>query len=185
MIIIKRLVCLLIVVLLLFSSCAKNPAEFSSNVLPMEEIWKIEDKTEFIFALSDRVFEKCQYGDNMSALSEPERIFFITQSVEMEVNNGGFEQFFFNSSGNFSNEIVDAFNKIGAIKTAEICQKAISAFGTEIPKNRAKRQDLMASLEDSGICDIFYECDIDFYDYPDNLDELNYEYILKNKDYFS
>lgn len=48
-------------------------------------------------------------GNNIEKLNEHERVFFITQTLEHEVNNGGFSQSFCNSSGDFSNELVDAF----------------------------------------------------------------------------
>lgn len=76
----------------------------------------------------------------MAVLSKPERIFYVTQTLEMEVNNGGFSQFFYNSSGNFSNGLVAAFSAIFAPKTAKICAKAISAFGQEIPVDRDERK---------------------------------------------
>src|SRR5699024_12186272 len=40
--------------------------------------------------LNDYIGEKCQYGDKISVLNEYERVFFVTQQLEMEVNNGGF-----------------------------------------------------------------------------------------------
>ena len=121
----------------------------------------------------------------MSCLSEAERIFYITQSLEMEVNNGGFSQFFYNFSGSFSNELVSAFTAIGANATAAICQKAISAFGREIPVDRDERQDMLDELECEEIDEILEECDDDFYDYEDNLNELNYNFVIKNKESFT
>ncbi|MBQ9152075.1 MAG: DUF4375 domain-containing protein, partial [Clostridia bacterium] len=75
----------------------------------MEHIWKLTDTNDFIVALMEHLENKTHYGDDMSGLSEAERIFYITQTLEMEVNNGGFSQIFYNSSGNFSNELVSAF----------------------------------------------------------------------------
>ena len=63
----------------------------------------------------------CDYGQNVDSLNEYERTIFVTQELENEVNNGGFFQFFDNSSGQFASEIVQAFINIGAEKTAEIC----------------------------------------------------------------
>ena len=105
----------------------------------MEHIWNLTDTNDFVVAMTEHLDNKTQYGEDMSALSEAERIFYITQTLEMEVNNGGFSQFFYNSSGNFSNELVGAFTAIGANATAAICQKAISAFGRDIPVDRDER----------------------------------------------
>lgn len=150
----------------------------------MEHIWSLTDTNEFVIAMAEHLDEKTQYGDDVSALSEAERIFYITQSLEMEVNNGGFYQFFYNSSGDFANELVSAFTAIGATATAAICQKAIAAFGREIPVDRDEREEMLDELESDEIDEILEECDDAFYDYEDDLNELNFNFVMKNKDQF-
>ena len=147
----------------------------------MEHIWNLTDKNDFVVAMTEHLDNKTQYGDDMSLLSEAERIFYITQTLEMEVNNGGFSQFFYNSSGNFAGELVAAFTAIGAHTTAAICQKAVDAFGCDIPVDRDAREELLDELE---LDDILGECDGAFYDYVDNLTELNYHFVIKNKESF-
>ena len=151
----------------------------------MEHIWNLTDPNDFVIAMKEHLDEKTQYGDDLSVLSEAERIFYITQSLEMEVNNGGFSQFFFNSSGDFSNELAGAFTAIGASATAAICQRAIAAFGRDIPADRDARQDMLDELESDEIDEILEECDDAFYDYEDNLNELNYQFVMKNKAAFT
>ena len=151
----------------------------------MEHIWNLTDTNDFVVAMTEHLDNKTQYGEDMSALSEAERIFYITQTLEMEVNNGGFSQFFYNSSGNFSNELVSAFTAIGANVTATICQKAISAFGRDIPVDSDEREKMLDELESDEIDEILEECDSAFYDYEDNLNELNYNFVMKNKESFT
>ena len=151
----------------------------------MEHIWNLTDTNDFVVAMTEHLDNKTQYGEDMSALSEAERIFYITQTLEMEVNNGGFSQFFYNSSGNFSNELVGAFTAIGANATAAICQKAISAFGRDIPVDRDEREEMLDELESDEFDEILEECDSAFYDYEDNLNELNYNFVMKNKESFT
>ena len=151
----------------------------------MEHMWKIEDPTDFVVALSQYIAEKCQYGDDMTVLSEPERVFYIAQELEAEVNNGGFSQFFYNSSGDFSNELVSVFSEIGAQATAAICQKAIAAFGCDIPADRDEREELLDDMESDVFDEILNECDNAFYNYEDDLTALNYEYVIKNKESFT
>ena len=151
----------------------------------MEHIWNLTDTNDFVVAMTEHLDNKTQYGEDMSLLSEAERIFYITQTLEMEVNNGGFSQFFYNSSGNFSNELVGAFTAIGANATAAICQKAISAFGRDIPVDRDEREEMLDELESDEFDEILEECDNAFYDYEDNLNELNYNFVMKNKEFFN
>ena len=150
----------------------------------MEHIWNLTDTNDFVVAMTEHLENKTQYGEDMSVLSEAERIFYITQTLEMEVNNGGFSQFFYNSSGNFSNELVGAFTAIGANATAAICQKAISAFGRDIPVDRDEREEMLDELESDEFDEILEECDNAFFDYEDNLNELNYNFVMKNKEFF-
>ena len=151
----------------------------------MEHIWNLTDTNDFVVAMTEHLDNKTQYGEDMSTLSEAERIFYITQTLEMEVNNGGFSQFFYNSSGNFSNELVGAFTAIGANATAAICQKAISAFGRDIPVDRDEREEMLDELENDEIDEILEECDSAFFDYEDDLNELNYNFVMKNKESFT
>jgi len=135
----------------------------------------------FIIATLEAICEKCKYGEAMEMLNEHERVFYVTQILEQEVNNGGFSQFFFNSSGDLSNELVDAFTKIGALKTAKICKKALAVFNGKVPTDRDEREELLDSLD----CDdVLSECDDEFYEYEDSLDELNYAYVMKHRNSF-
>ena len=60
--------------------------------------------------------ELCErFGDGEpepDSLNEYERTIYVTQTLESEVNNGGFIQFFDNAGGAFADEIVPAFRGI-------------------------------------------------------------------------
>ena len=139
------------------------------------------DQNAMVIDTFSAIDEKCEYGDAMEKLNEHERLFYITQTLEQEVNNGGFSQYFYNSSGNFANEVVDAFTRIGAHKTAEICKKAVAVFNGQVPVDRDERENLLESLDCE---DIFDECDNAFYDYEDDLEALNYAYVMKHRKFF-
>ncbi len=54
--------------------------------------------------------------------------------------------------------------------------------------DREKREELLTSddeEEDEKIEALLNECDDEFFEYEDDLLELNYQFILKNKDSFS
>ena len=65
----------------------------------IDEIWALDEKTDFVVQMYMYVAEKCNYGQKMEELNEAQRVFYIAQELEAEVNNGGFSQFFFNSNG--------------------------------------------------------------------------------------
>ncbi len=147
----------------------------------MKQIWNSKDTTNFLVTVYDRISEKCGYGDRMEALTHAERVFYITQTLEAEVNNGGFSQFFFNSSGDFSGELAQAFTEIGAVRIACLCEKALEAFGRELPVDRDERVKLLNELESEETEEILDDCDDAFYEYPEDLNSLSYAYIMKNK----
>lgn len=151
----------------------------------LKHIWSITDKSDFVIAMSEYIAKKAQYGENISALSEAERAFYITQILEMEVNNGGIIQFFDNFGGKFSNELVSAFTAIGAHKTAAICQKAINAFGRDIPVDWEERREMLDELESDEIIEILEECDSAFFAYEEDLNALNYDFVMNNKEQFT
>jgi len=62
-------------------------------------------------------------------LTDEERIILAVEALEREVNNGGYAQFFVNSSKEFAPIIVDALNRIGCVETAALTQEAIDALG--------------------------------------------------------
>ena len=139
------------------------------------------DLTDFIIKQMHHLCDKSNYGDAIDKLNSHERVFFAAQLLEQEVNNGGFDQYFSNSSGNLANEIVAAFREIGAPKTAAICEKALSVFHGSVPTDWDVRQDLLEEL-DCG--DVWDECDDAFYEYEENLDALHYQYVLAHRDSF-
>ena len=62
-------------------------------------------------------------------LSEEEYTILSVEAIEREVNNGGFSQFFYNSSREFTFRIEKSFIRIGCPVTAALCKKAIDVLG--------------------------------------------------------
>ena len=58
-----------------------------------------------------------------------ERLFLSVMALDREVNNGGYSQFFCNSSRQYVPIIVAALNQINCSKTAALTQKAIDTLG--------------------------------------------------------
>ena len=154
------------------------------NSAKLKEIMQIADPYDLVIELSGYICEKCDYGDNMKALSEPERVFYVTQELLMEVNNGGFSQYYFNSSGDLAGEVVSAFEAIGAQKTADICRRANESFGCEIPTDRQKRWDMLDEYQTEEVNDILYECEDEFFSLDEDVSMLAYEYVMAHRDDF-
>ncbi|MBS1607941.1 MAG: DMP19 family protein [Bacteroidetes bacterium] len=143
-----------------------------------------ENKNSSIIELDNFIGEACNYGENMNVLTEPQKMFYINQNLEREINNGGFNQYFSNSAGKYAHETISSLEAIGAIHTAGILQKAIDQFPEKkVPKDRRERMEMVEEIEDD-VNDIWEDLDREFYKYTDNLNSLNLEYIKKNKEFF-
>ena len=61
----------------------------------------------------------------LDGLSQEEKIVLAVMTLDFEVYNGGYHQFFTNSSREFSPIIVDALQRVGCTKAAGLTQQAI------------------------------------------------------------
>ncbi len=111
-------------------------------------------------------------------LPEHFKVAYCIYILEQEVNNGGFDQFFFNPSGSFTQDTVMALDTIKATKTAKILKQAIDvAYPKGFPSDPAKHQEDLAENEDT--CDELEELDDQFFKYEDDLAELVNRYLDK------
>jgi len=101
----------------------------------------------------------------------------LVETFEGEVNNGGFDQFFYNTAGNETTESIQALETIGASKVADILKRAASRFpGGMPPKDRGERQDLLIESV-SPDSTAFDDLDQEFYAGSEDLKGLLEEYM--------
>ena len=89
------------------------------------------------------------YGDDggFGSLQHGDRLYYLINVLTGEVHNGGFDQFFSNSSGDHYAETVEALSEVGDQSTLRLLREAKSALFTqdEVPANRIARFELMAT----------------------------------------
>ncbi|MBK8568004.1 MAG: DMP19 family protein [Saprospiraceae bacterium] len=114
----------------------------------MKYILLCNDAT-FPNSLSSYLWEKCEFLEKPERLNAFEFNLLLYDYLEMEVNNGGFHQFYINSSGNYAHETEQALEEIGAIKTLKILKIANSQFPSgQVPKDRGLRMDAVMIIQD-------------------------------------
>lgn len=147
----------------------------------IEEILMKTDVTEIVIAIDEHLNKKSNYGENIEVLSDPEKVFLFIENLEREINNGGFNQFYFNSSGDYSHQTVDALLKIGAKRTSKIVQKANSEFPySQVPKDQTTRQILLEQIEEESNS-TWELCDQEFYKYEDDIVGLLLSFVRNYK----
>ena len=138
---------------------------------------------EKITRIGEIIGKKIPEKDNFSNLNEFEKTFIYLDVLEDSVTNGGFIQFFFNSSGQFTHEVFQAYMAIKAENTVDILTKAIYLFPEiPVPKNLRIRQQIL--MEKDTNIDLWDELDSQFYKYEDNIISLTLEYVRNNIAHF-
>lgn len=141
------------------------------------------DKNLVLIALSES--DRTAFGkQEFAQQSVPQKVFSSIWAVESEVNNGGFSQYFQNTSCETAGFVVEALELIDAPRTAEICRRAVAAaFPGGLPSDldaiRAASGDFSPDIED-----VLSELDGEFYKYPHDLTELLFAYVASHPDEF-
>lgn len=124
----------------------------------------------------DAIYKKVQ-EDDLITLNEKENVIYLIAILELEVKNGGFKQYFFNASSSLATLTLESLEKVGAVKTKGLLEKAIRvAFDKEIPKDRDKRLEKLLALDKSDEAKL-YELDQEFYKHDENIEELVNAYL--------
>ena len=111
-------------------------------------------------------------------LSPGFRMMVSTWWLEAEVNNGGFNQFFWNSSGRFAREAADSFRLIGAKEHGALMEEAIAVFAKEkATQERFKQKRTLQAFSDSYKESRLGELDERFYKLSENVPKLRIAYV--------
>lgn len=141
------------------------------------------NKNGILIALSES--DKTSFGrEDFVAQSVPQQVFSTIWAAESEVNNGGFSQYFLNSSCETAGFVVQAFETIGAPRTAEICKRAIAVtFPDGLPADpeaiSSAASDFPSETEQK-----LDALDREFYQYPHDLTELLFAFVSKHPEEF-
>ena len=154
------------------------------NIDNLDSLLSSDNLNVSVIELDNFICELCEWGDNMDTLTEAQKNLYYNQNLEREVNNGGFNQYFINSSGDFAHETINSLRTIGANHTADILQSAIDQFpDKKVPRDRDARIDLVGQIEETAN-EKWEELDQKFFEYKDDLNSLNIEYVKKHRTEF-
>jgi Domain of unknown function (DUF4375) len=131
----------------------------------------------------DKAFEEaCKRfeGRRLSDLDEIDQILVTIWGLEADVNNGGFDQYYFNSSGDQANFAPKALRAIGAERIAAIVTQANAVFGPDGPssdRNARQAQLFLVAPPKSEAPGPWEALDSAFYAYPDDIAKLLEAYL--------
>ena len=148
-----------------------------------------EDKLEQ--AVFDYIAEKIGADWNrerevVESLGAGFRAHYATWTLEAEVNNGGYNQFFWNSSGYWIHEAIAGFRLFGATDYAENAEEALRIYELEQEsQNRFKEQGTLEAFSESYEHTDLGAVDDQFFNIKEDLSQLKVEYIRANPLQFS
>ena len=123
----------------------------------LEELKAIPDNL-ILFAIEDFVIEKiasedlAEVYDKFKTLPVAHQFIFAVRTFISEVNNGGFDQFFFNSSSFFVKEAHAGLGRMEAIDVMAILNKAMTLVYKDLNLlTKMKAGDLRVSITDPTI----------------------------------
>ena len=124
--------------------------------------------------------------ETVMSWTKPQQAIYISWVLEAEVNNGGFNQYYFNQSGQFANLTPDALTLVGAMRLANLAVRANEIYKTNkeqiIRHQDGSLEGFAKSYDDNPLGTI----DDEFYDLQgkENLQELQIAYIRSHVAYF-
>jgi hypothetical protein len=84
--------------------------------------------------------------ERLAALTSGQRAVYALRWVVAEVNNGGFDQLFFNSTGYLLPEAQEAARVLGSDAWAAVLDEAAAVLGEPYPRDRSERQERLDAL---------------------------------------
>lgn len=121
------------------------------------------------------------YENSLESFSYPQRLVFAIAWYRSEVNNGGHDQFFYNSTGIVWQDALEGFEKTRLDKFAEVLNDAVGRFSEPPSLDREVRNEQMDEDEPA-----FDDLDSRYYELEEsvNMDARLMRYIKNNRETF-
>ncbi|WOE41752.1 DMP19 family protein [Acinetobacter chinensis] len=131
---------------------------------------KYRDSEEYRYWVN--LSQKVSCVADLRNLAFEEQVYFVINVLIGEVFNGGFYQYFDNSSGNYYAETLQALNELKAFKSLELLESAkVILFGSlDVPGDRGLRFDILNSKGDVENIELD-QLDRSFWEFSDQLDQ--------------
>ena len=148
--------------------------------LSVDEALGHSSDTDFAIAMSNLLFARVA-DVGVAGLTAPERFVLCLDELEREVNNGGFEQYFLNSSGDLSLRTPDALRALGAPKVASIVEAALAVFPSGRPASESEAREAQLAAFTEARTERLQDLDGDFLTYPEPLAQLERNYVQAHR----
>jgi hypothetical protein len=100
-------------------------------------------------------YELADDESGLPRLNEGQRAVYALYVADFEILNGGFEQFWFNSSGGVANHLLPAAELVGSPEFAAVFRDAAALWPDgKVPRDRAKREVLLDTIDADKVAEL-------------------------------
>jgi hypothetical protein len=147
-----------------------------------DELIALQDeyRTDSIVLAFEQALDQKVDRLGQASLSAEEKVVLAIVALEREVNNGGYDQFFINSSKEYTPIVVDALKRIGCAGTAQLTQQAIDTLGIK-GQVTVEAIDRVMEEENNERDKKLEQCDERYYKVAGDLAGPLLEFIKSNK----
>jgi Domain of unknown function (DUF4375) len=146
----------------------------TEELLALENEYRIDS---LVLAFEAAIQRK---GFHPPELTPQESYVLAVEGLEREVNNGGYSQFFINSSNEYVDVIEEALLAIGCPKVAAITRDAIAALGIAGPVSPDEAAEV-AGGENTAVADGLHACDDRYYASDEPIADRLFAWIKQNR----
>lgn len=121
--------------------------------------------------------------ETLNSWNKSKQAIYIIWTLESEVNNGGFNQFYSNSSGKFYKYLPDVLKLVGANKFSELTRRANDTFEKENSKITRHQDGTVEGFSKSYEDNPLNKFDEAFYELykTEELSQIQVDFIRKHK----
>lgn len=109
------------------------------------------------------------------------QMLFAMAQLEMEVDNGGFLQYFWNTNGEYVKKALAGFALIGAEEHANLVRKAVETYAQEKPrKETLTKRGALKAFQEAAEESCYEAFDDEYYELSDELEKIRATYFREH-----
>lgn len=147
----------------------------------IEYILNQKKDIDIIELFGTMIWNKVNAHKTFQNLSEPELTFVCIDIFESEIKRDGFYGFFYNTSGEYAHEVLEAYHAIHANETVNIVDEALRLFPElPVPKDIILRRKFIDTLEIADL-EAWSNLELELVNSKEDIVDLIITYIRRNK----
>lgn len=149
-----------------------------ANEIPAERLYEVVDN--YVAWIIGNSYDT-EMDKKLQKLPLAIKYAYLVYTYECEINNGGFDQFYFNSIGYEVFELQKGLEFFGLIKNKMLLDKSLELLKQKIDIKNYYELSSKQELPTEDFEEEFNELNSQFYDYPEKIEEIINEYLNKHR----